>query len=117
MPATITRLIGTLVENRKLLWGLGVGAFILTLALSSRHAGLWRSPPTGVAAVRPLRSQTTLSAASPPATAAVRPSFAIAAPEAVQRLSRSEPYSTPDADNEVVGERRDRGIEHGSRLH
>ena len=45
----------------------------------------------------------------PRAAAAVKLPFTIAAPEPVQSLPKSEPYSSPDADSGAAGERRDRG--------
>jgi|HubBroStandDraft_1064217.scaffolds.fasta_scaffold00036_86 hypothetical protein len=117
---------GVLVKSRILLCGLVVGTFILTLAFSSWHDGLWRSgaapvtraaPPTGAVASPPFgptsEAMTTPTAAATPATAAMNPPPAITTPESVQ----SEPYSTPDVDNAAMPARRDRGAEHGSRSH
>jgi hypothetical protein len=110
---------GALVERRILLCGLVVGAFVLTLALSSRHDDLWRfdaAPSTGAPAQpHELRARPTREAA-PAAASAMNSAPAIAIPEPVL----SEPSSTPDVDNgEMENGKmrnpRDRAAEHGSR--
>jgi hypothetical protein len=120
---------GALVESRTLLWGLGVGTFILTFAFSSWHDGLWRSDaapvmraaPTGAVSSHPLGPR---SAAKTPPIAAVAPAFAAmipppanAPPGLVQSEPQSEPYSTPGVDDEAMRDRSDRGAERGPRSH
>jgi hypothetical protein len=101
-----------LVDRRILLCVLAVGAFVLTLAFSSRHGGLWRSDaaPSTRAAVQPHDAVVTPTGEAAPAAAATNPPPVIAPPEPAQ----SEPYSTPDVDNGDRPARRDRA-EHGSR--
>ena len=119
------------MERRILLCGLVVGAFVLTLAFSSRHADLWRSEavPSTRAAAQPHEAiATPTGEAARAAAAAINPPPAIAPPEPPQ----SEPYSTPDVDNGEmengrmenrsmengkVRDPRDRVAEHGSRSH
>jgi len=130
-------LIGTraLVERRILLCTLGVGAFIVTLAFSSWHDGLWHPDApatpaalqhhqdslvaTGTVAAQPFapssEAVTTPIAAALPAAAAMSPPPAPAAPEPVQSEPQSEPDSNPEVDDNAVRARRDRGAEHGSR--
>jgi hypothetical protein len=110
--------IGALVARRILLCGLVVGAFVLTLAFSSRHDDLWRSDaaPTRAAAQPREAMATPTGEAAPAAAAAMNPPPAIAPPEPVQ----SEPYSTPEFDNRGMENgkmraRTDRAAEHGSR--
>ena len=125
-PLPLPLFIGAQVRSRILLWGLTAGVFILTLAFSSWHEGLWRSDaarairaapqhhkdslvPTGAVA----EVMTTPTAAPAPADAAAaapNPPPAIAPPEPVQ----SEP--NPDVDGATLA-RRDRGAEQGSRSH
>lgn len=108
--------IGALVERRTLLWGLPVGAFVLTFAFSFRHD--WRSDaaPSTRAAARPPEATGARTGEAAPAAAAMNPPPAIAPAEPVQ----SEPYSTHDVDNGEMANakmraRTDRAAEHGSR--
>jgi hypothetical protein len=112
-----------------LLCGLMVGAFILTLAFSSWHHGLWRADaapvmrtaqerykdslaPIGAVAPHPSGSPT---AAAAPAAAAMNPPPAIAPSAPAHSEPESEPNSAPDVDNGARLARRERGTEHGSR--
>ena len=102
--------IGALVENRILLWGLTVRAFVLTLALASRHGGLWRSDAASStsAAVQPPESKGTPTDEAAPAAATVDPAPAVtpSPPE------RSEPQASPE-----TLARRDRAGEHDATSH
>jgi hypothetical protein len=98
------------------LWGLGVGAFVLTLAFSSRHE-LWRpeAAPTAratalpEAAVPPHEAMATPTAeAAPVVDVPMNPAPAIAPSEPVQ----SETYSM---ENGRMRDPRDPAAEHGSR--
>jgi hypothetical protein len=121
-PLPLPLFIGAQVKSRILLWALTAGVFILTLAFSSWHEGLWRSDAARATRAAPQRPEdsfvptgavaevmTTPTAAAAPA-AAPSPPPAIAPPEPVQ----SEP--NPDVDGATLA-RRDRGAEHGSRSH
>src|ERR1700722_16127812 len=111
---------GALVDRRIILCGVGVGAFVLTLAFYSWQDGLWRSDaaPTASIAAQPRQATAMPTAEAAPAAAAMNPPPAIAPQEPVQ----SAPYSTLDVDNgeredrEMLA-RRDRGTERGSRSH
>jgi hypothetical protein len=105
--------IEALVKSRILLCGVAVGAFVLTLAFSSRRDGLWRSdaaPSTPPATAQSYETMATSTGEAAPAAAAMNPPPAIAPPEPVQ----NEPYPTPDADNGERPDPRDRA-EHSSR--
>jgi hypothetical protein len=106
------------VEQRILLCGLMVGAFILTLTLSSWHDGLWRSDAAPVTRAAPNPHEDGLvprGAVAAPAAAAMNPPRAIAPPEPAQSEPQSEPSSAPDVDDGERLARRDRGAERGSR--
>jgi hypothetical protein len=116
--------VEALVGRRILLCGLVVGAFVLTLAFSSRHDHLWRSdaaltaratvlpdttpPPDAAAATHEAMPTPTDEVA--PVAAATNPASAVAAPEPV----RSEPDSM---ENGRMRDPRDPAAEHGSRSH
>jgi hypothetical protein len=124
--------IGVLVARRILLCGLMVGAFVLTLAFSSRQAGLWPSDEAPVTPAAPqlkeARLATTDAVVSHPfsssSEAMARPTAAVTPPAATMNIPpasappepvQSEP--TPAVDNGEMPPRRERGAEHGSRSH
>src|SRR5579863_9808975 len=116
--------IGALVERRILLYGLTLGAFVLTLAFSSWHDGLWRSPAAPVAGAAPQPHKDSLvptgarpTAGAAPAAAAMNPAPAIAPPEPVQSEAQNELSSTPDVEDGAMRARRDRGAGRGARSH
>lgn len=110
--------------RRILLCGLVAGAFVLTLALSSRHDHLWRPDTAATAratalpdARLPPDPAARLQVAMPtptrevaPVAAATNPASAIAAPQPV----RSEPDSMQ---NGRIRDPRDPAAEPGSRSH
>jgi hypothetical protein len=110
------------VKSRILLCAVAVGAFVLTLAFSSRHDGLWRSDaaPSTRAAAQPLESMVTPTGEAAPAAAATNPPPAIAPPAiappaiAPPEPVQNEPYPTPDADHGERPDPRERA-EHSSR--
>jgi hypothetical protein len=109
--------------GRRILWcGLVVGAFVLTLAFSSRHDHLWHSDAALSARARVPPDTTPPADAAPPPheampapndevaplAAATNPASAIADPEP----ARSEPDSM---ENARMRDPRDPAAEHGSR--
>lgn len=131
-----TFLIGALVDRRLLLCGLTAGAFVLTLAFSYWHEGLWRSGAAPVTRVAPQHHEDRVVPMSPvisnpfPPSHEPAPTAAASAtaaemnqppaavpPESVQGESQSEPDSSPDADNGVMLARRGERAERGSRSH
>jgi hypothetical protein len=118
------------VGNRIVLLGLGVGAFIVTLAFSSWHEGLWRFERASVThaapipSAAPMTSRTAETALAPTAislraAAAVSPPPAVTSPEPVQSEPQSEPRGEPDSASEVddraIIERGERGAARGAR--
>jgi hypothetical protein len=112
------------MDRRILLCGLMAGTFILTFAFSSWRDGLWRHDAAPATRVAPQPHMISLVSKGAPAsdplgttmttpTVAVAP--AVTPPEPVQNKPQSEPYPTPDADNEATLARGDRGAEHGAR--
>ena len=108
-----------------LLCGLIVAAFILTLAFSSWHDGLWRSDAAPVTRAVPQlhedRLVPTVAVGSrpfgPSAAAMATPTAAAAPAAAAMEPAQSEPYSTPDVDNGDTRARSDRSAERGARTH
>ena len=125
---------GQFVKRPIFLGGLAVGAFIVTLAFSSWHEGLWHAaaePPTG-AVPQPNRDVVASGPAAPPAgqsseaasptppgavapATAVNPPAAIAPLEAPQGDPQYEQSPNPGVDSEAM--RRDRGVQHSSGSH
>jgi hypothetical protein len=113
-----------------------VGAFVVTLALTSRHNGLWQSAaetPASVAlqpaknslaptpaTAAPASGQASPTLAPPPGEAApaapaMNSPAAVAAPEASQSEPLYEQNANPGVDSEAI--RRDRGVQHSSGSH
>jgi hypothetical protein len=121
---TATSSLGAFVKKRILICALAVGAFALTLALSSRHDDLRRSDAatsTRVAAqAQPPDVMATPTGEVAPAAAAMNPPPAISPPpEPEQSEPPSEPNSTPDVDDGQKEHgtlaQRDRGTERSAR--
>jgi hypothetical protein len=111
--------VGALVGRRILLCGLMAAAFVLALALSSRHDDLRRSHAAleARAGAEP-HAAMEMTGKVAPIVAAMNRAPAIETREPVQ----SEPYNAPDADNgerenETMRDGRDRAAEHGPRSH
>jgi type IV secretory pathway VirB10-like protein len=105
--------IGALVDKRILIGALAVGAFALTLALSSRQADQRRSdaaPPIRVAVqAQPHEVIATATREAAPTVAAMNSAPAMAPPpEPEQSEPQSEPLPTADSD-------RDRGADRSAR--
>src|SRR5580658_9172504 len=56
-PLPLPLFIGAQVKSRILLWALTAGVFILTLAFSSWHEGLWRSDAARATRAAPQRPE------------------------------------------------------------
>ena len=108
---------GTPMDRRILLSVLVAGTFVLTLAFSSWHEGLWRSDaaPAARAALSHPPGSLQPAATPEPADAAVTPPPALAPPQPAQTAPQSEPDSTPDVDTGERLARRERGSGRGSR--
>jgi hypothetical protein len=125
-----------LVNRRILLSGIVVGAFVVTLALTSWHNGLWQSaaeaPPSVAsqpakntlapmpAVAAPASGQASATMAPPPSEAApaapaMNSPAAVASPEASQGEPLYEQNANPGVDSEAI--RRDRGVQHSSGSH
>jgi hypothetical protein len=110
------------VERRLLFWGLGLGTFIVTFALSSWHAGLWHSahaPAPPVAA--PHYADSTVSAGAAAAhavaaTAAPDNTSAVEPPRALPQAD-TDADSTRDLADDARADRSARGGERGARTH
>lgn len=104
--------------TRILLCGLAAGAFIVTLAFTSRHEGLWRTAaaPVHVPRAQPRQDAKRLVPGSAAAAETNSPP-PVAAPEPMESAPQSGPYSRADADLEAERARTDRDGGHGSRTH
>jgi hypothetical protein len=119
------------VKRLILIGGLAVGAFLVTLAFSSWHEGLWQSATqpspaaapelkdhvvvTGPAVAPPAEPSSEAKISMPPEPAApvrVSPPVGIAPDEAPQGQPQYQQYANPGVDSEAI--RRDRGIQHTS---
>src|SRR5580692_10164952 len=116
---------GPLVKRRILLGALALGAFIVTLAFSSWHEGLWHTTAelptsaapqpnnTGVVPTRPVASSASdpsseAMTSTPPGAAALNPPPAVAPAEASPGEPQYEQNANPGVDSEAM--RRDRGV-------
>jgi hypothetical protein len=128
---------GPIVKRQILLGGLAVGAFIVTLAFSSWHVGLWHSAaepptsaapqpdkdslvPTGPVASSPSDPSSEAMTSTPPSAAAptavaINPPATIAPTEASQGEPQYEQTANPGVDSEAI--RRDRGVQHSAGSH
>jgi hypothetical protein len=101
------------------------GAFILTLAFSSWHEGLWRSDAAPVTRAAPQPHEDRLAPtvavgsrpSGPSAPAMATPTAAAAPAAAAMEPAQSEPDSTSDVDHGEMRARSDRSAERGARTH
>jgi len=125
------------MNQRFLMWGLTSIAFVVTLAISSWHEGLWtsdeiptlRNHPAAVASVeqtampvRPFAPENAApTATAPPALAAAEPEPRAQeqqpTPAAAEIATPSMPVATAEVDTTEFLAHRDRASQHSSRAH